>query len=51
MVLTENSEFHHSSRQRELAQRIADVINSDWTAHKHSSTRNDAILAALNLKG
>ena len=51
MQLTENSEFHHSSRQRELAERIADVINGDWSKRdmKNSTDRTAAILSALNL--
>lgn len=54
MQLTENSEFHHSSRQRELAERIADVINGDWAKPfdpRIAQHRTDAMLAALNLKG
>ena len=54
MQLTENSEFHHSSRQRELAERIADVINSEWAKPfdpRNAQHRTNAILSALNLKG
>lgn len=51
MMLTEGSEFHHSSRQRELAMRIADVINGEWAKSDmaNAEARSQAILAALNL--
>ena len=51
MQLTEASDFHHSSRQREIAMRIADVINGDWAKPNmaNSQARSQAILAALNL--
>lgn len=51
LVLIEQSDFHHSSRQRELAERIADVINSDWEKPnmKNPDNRSRAILDALNI--
>jgi DnaJ-class molecular chaperone len=51
IILTEASEFHHSSRQRELAMRIADVINGEWAKPDmaNAKARSQAILAALNL--
>jgi len=47
----QDSPFHHPSREREIAQRIADVINSDWTKPQATEDRSQRILAALNLKG
>lgn len=49
--LCEESPFHHPSREREIAQRIADVINCDWTKPQDAVERSQRILAALNLKG
>ena len=51
MMLVEGSEFHHLSRQHELAMRIADLINGEWAKPDmaNAQARSQAILAALKL--